>query len=89
MPRLKPKDIQQFVIRHGEGCTKGLVQVICSCLRAYLRFRAVNGDRVQGLIAAVPTIPTWRLASLPKALSEQELKQFLAAFDRTTTRGAA
>jgi integrase/recombinase XerD len=39
LTRLKPRDIQQFVIRHGEGCTTGSIQVICSCLRTYLRFR--------------------------------------------------
>jgi integrase/recombinase XerD len=87
MAVLKPRDIEQFVIRHGEGCTRGSVQVICSCLRAYLRFRAFEGDRTEALVAAVPRIRYWRLASLPKRLSEQELKQFLAAFDRTTVAG--
>jgi site-specific recombinase XerD len=85
--RLKPRDIQQFVIRHGEGCTRGSIQVICSCLRSYLRFRAIEGDRTEALIAAIPRIPNWRLASLPKALTDQELKQFLEAFDRTTSGG--
>lgn len=84
---LKPKDIEQFVIRHGEGCTRGSIQVICSCLRAYLRFRAFEGNRTEALLAAVPRIRSWRLASLPKRLTDQELKQFLAAFDRTTTNG--
>jgi len=81
---LKSKDIEQFVIHHGEGCTRGSLQVICSCLRAYLRFRAFEGDHTEALIAAVPRIRYWRLASLPKGLSEQKLKQFLAAFDRTS-----
>ncbi len=87
LTHLKPKDIQQFVTRHGEGCTTGSIQVICSCLRTYLRFRAFEGDRIEALIAAVPRIPNWRLAPLPKALTDQELKQFLAAFDRTTSGG--
>jgi site-specific recombinase XerD len=84
---LKPRDIEQFVTRHGEGCTRGSIQVICSCLRTYLRFRAFQGDRTEALKAAVPRIPCWRLASLPKALTDQELKQFLAAFDRSTAKG--
>lgn len=85
--RLKPSDIQQFVTRHGEGCTRGSIQVICSCLRTYLRFRAFRGDRTEALIAAVPRIPNWRLASLPKALTDRELTRFLAAFDRSTCSG--
>jgi len=84
---LKPTDIEQFVIRHGEGCTRGSIQVICSCLRAYLRFRAFEGNCTEALLAAVPRIRHWRLASLPKRLTDQELKQFLAAFDRTTAKG--
>lgn len=84
---LKPRDIEQFVIHCGERCTRDSIQVICSCLRAYLRFRAFEGDRTEALIAAVPRIRYWRLVSLPKRLSEQELKEFLAAFDRTTVDG--
>jgi integrase/recombinase XerD len=84
---LKPRDIEQFVTHHGEGCTRGSIQVMCSCLRTYLRFRAFEGDRTEALIAAVPRVPHWRLASLPKGLTDQELKQFLAAFDRTTVDG--
>jgi integrase len=38
-------------------------------------------------MAAVPSIPNWRLASLPKALTDEELRQFLAAFDRTSNIG--
>jgi integrase/recombinase XerD len=84
---LKPRDIEQFVTHHGEGCTRGSIQVICSCLRTYLRFRAFQGDRTEALIAAIPRVPHWRLASLPKGLTDQELRKFLAAFDRTTVNG--
>jgi integrase len=56
-------------------------------LRTYLRFRAFEGDRTEALIAAVPRIPLWRLASLPKGLTDQEIKQFLAAFDHATVTG--
>lgn len=84
---LEPRVIQQFVTHHGEGCARGSIQVICSCLRTYLRFRAFEGDRTEALIAAVPRIPLWRLASLPKGLTDQEIKQFLAAFDHATVTG--
>lgn len=87
LTRLTPTDIQRFVTRHGEGCTRGSIQVICSCLRTYLRFRAFKGVHTEALMAAVPSIPNWRLTSLPKALTDQELKQFLAAFDRTSSIG--
>ena len=87
LTRLTPTDIQRFVTRHGEGCARGSIQVICSCLRTYLRFRAFKGERTEALMAAVPSILNWRLASLPKALTNEELRQFLAAFDRTSCIG--
>lgn len=87
LTRLESRDVEQFVTHHGEGCTRGSVQVICSCLRTYLRFRAFEGDRTEALMAAVPRVPHWRLASLPKGLTNEELKQFLVAFGRTTVKG--
>lgn len=87
MSRLNGNDIRQFVAHLGDGYTRGSMQVACSCLRTYLRFRAFEGDITQGLMAAVPRIPHWRLASLPKALTDRELKRFLAAFDRSIPTG--
>jgi len=84
---LEPRDIRQFFTHTGEGRTRGTIQVIASCIRSYLRFRALHGDLVQGLISAVPRVPHWRLATLPKALTDAELQKFLAAFDRTTQAG--
>lgn len=87
LSRLKPQDIEQFVTGHSERCTTGSMQGICSCLRKYLRFRAFEGANVDALICAVPRIRNWRLASLPRALTDHELKQFLAAFDTTARNG--
>jgi integrase len=39
------------------------------------------------LIAAVPRVAHWRLASLPGVLSESELNSVLRSFDRTTATG--
>jgi hypothetical protein len=64
LTRLEARDIQRFVARCGERCTRGSIQVICSCLRTYLRFRAFTGERTESLISAVPSIRNWRLASL-------------------------
>ena len=87
LTQLKPRDILQFVFDHGEESTRGTVQVICSSLRSYLRFRARMGESTEALIAAVPTVAHWRLASLPKALAHAEIQHFLDAIDCTTARG--
>jgi len=87
LARLKPKDILQFVSHHGDEGHLGAVKVICSSLRSYLRFRTLGGERTESLIAAVPTVAQWRLASVPKALAQTEIKQFLSAFDCTVAGG--
>lgn len=51
-------------------------------LRCYLRYRALQGDGVQALIAAVPTVAGWRHSGLPDTLSTKELSRFLDSFDR-------
>src|SRR5262249_38416996 len=44
-------------------------------------------DRVDALIAAIPTVASWRLASLPSHLTPDETARVLNAFDRRTATG--
>jgi integrase len=39
------------------------------------------------LVAAVPHIPSWRLDHVPRTLTDEQLRQFLACFDRSTPTG--
>lgn len=81
--RLSPRDIADYLERDGTRYTPGSAGVRASALRSYLRFRAARyGDRVEPLIAAIPTVACWRLASLPTHLTSDETVHFLNAFDR-------
>ena len=82
-----PKLICQFVIDHTKGCKPSTGKIIGVAMRSYLKFRGMHGDCVQTLLAAIPRIAEWRLASLPNVLSVEELKQFLNAFDCQTPTG--
>lgn len=55
--------------------------VVCTSLRSYFRYRALQGDATASLTAALPRIASWPYAALPKALSDLELEAFLMAFD--------
>ena len=48
-------------------------------MRSYLRYRASLGDAVHRLIGAVSYPASWRLASLPKALTAEEIKQLIGS----------
>ncbi len=86
--RLTPRDIVDDLERHATRYTPGSLGVRGSALRSYLRFRAVRcADRVDALIAAIPTVACWRLASLPSHLTADEAARFLNAFDRRHASG--
>lgn len=69
--------------RRGAGGTKA----ISSALRMFLRYLATEGKCQPGLDAAIPAIAGWRLASLPRCLSVDEVEQLLAACDLSLTMG--
>ena len=57
--------------------------MVASAIRSYLRFRALkHADRVESLLAVVPSAACWRLAALPEYLEADELALLMAAFDR-------
>jgi integrase len=86
--RLKPGDIAAFLRNNCGTYTPGTCGVLGGSLRSYFRFRALQfGDRVEPLSAAVPTVARWRLDTLPKHLTAEEVRRFLAAFDRNSSVG--
>ena len=88
MDRLIPRDIVDFLGHCGASYTPGSAGVRASALRSYLRFRAAQcGDRVEALIASIPTVACWRLAALPSALTSDETTRFLQTFDQRTASG--
>lgn len=81
---LKAKDVTRFVdARAGRPGLSGVL----SALRALLRFLFVTSKTTLHLIYAVPAIPRWRLASLPKFLEPREFEAVLATCDRRTIVG--
>ncbi len=87
MERIKPRDIHRFIMRYGKDYKPGTFQVIGSCIRRYLSFRAFCGDETATLIAAVPSVAQWRLSSVPKSLTPIEIEHVINSFDRTTRTG--
>lgn len=86
--RVTARDVAAYLARTGARGTPGSAGVCRSALRSYFRFRAAQcGDRVEPLIAAMPTVACWRLASLLPHLTADEVARFLGAFDRHDTRG--
>ena len=86
--RLTPRGIVDFLVRDAARYTPGTAGVRGCALRSYFRFRAARcADRVDALIAAIPSVACWRLATLPSHLTPDETARFLNAFDRRQANG--
>lgn len=78
--------IEQYVSREGRR-TPSRGRVVSGCTRSFLRFLLQEGLIRRDLAAAVPTFARWRLASLPAALSQEEVDRLIGAADLQTPLG--
>jgi integrase/recombinase XerC len=65
---------------------------VVSAFRRYFRFRAACGDAVYALNGVLSSPANWQLASLPKALADEEIERLLQSLNTpgpTMRRGAA
>lgn len=87
MESLDGGSIQKFVTRRAKTLTPSLRKELCGALRTFLRFLVVRGYTTRDLTAAVPVIPTYRLAPLPSAISSEAKARILAGIDRSRPAG--
>jgi integrase/recombinase XerC len=78
---LQPEEVRQFIASQLElrGSASNAA-TLASALRAYFRYRATCGGRVDGLLGVISSPAHWSLASLPRALSGAEVDRLLASF---------
>jgi len=85
--RLLPEDLVTYLSKRGAGLMLASMKVLASSLRSYFRFLRLQGRCEKDLDLAVPAAASWRLASLPAVLTDQEVEHLLSVFDRETTAG--
>jgi integrase/recombinase XerC len=73
---LKPEHVRSFFAEQSKHYSTPVnTGVVVSALRGYFRYRAACGDTVHGLLGATSYPANWQLASLPKALTVEEVEQ--------------
>lgn len=77
---LRTIQIDSFLRSAGLRMQTSSLQVVCTSLRSYFRYRSLKGDVTEKLSASLPRFPH-RNQRLPKTLSETQLAAFLKAFD--------
>jgi integrase/recombinase XerD len=84
---LSGKDIIEF-IRH-EALVRSIARakVATNALRSFLRYAIYRGDIDADLVETVPTVASWSMSGLPKAISTEHIQAVLAHCDRETPVG--
>ena len=85
--RLQAADLIDFVVERAARCAAGTAKLVATSLRSFLRFLQMKGLCDTRLVAAIPTVANWKLARLPKTLTDEQLRALLDAFDRRSATG--
>lgn len=76
--RLVPSDVVRFVTDMGRRFSPRSMKAVGTALRSFFGFLRAQGLADGCLEAAIPRVAFWRLSSLPRCLSEEQLEQVLA-----------
>ncbi len=87
LERLTAGDVSAFVLGECRHRSVRMSWALVSSLRGLLRFLFLEGLTVRNLTGAVPSVASWRCASLPRALPAEHVARLLASCDRTTPVG--
>jgi integrase/recombinase XerD len=74
--------VSEFVLRESRRSSVGSAKCMVTRLRALLRFLHLEGEIERDLADAVPSVASWRLASLVKALDARSVARLLSSCDR-------
>lgn len=85
--KMKPSDISDFVLRHGPSMSARRAQLMTTAFRSFFRFLFQRGELQTDLAASVPTVADWRLSTVPKYLTSEEVERLLRACNRRTATG--
>jgi site-specific recombinase XerD len=83
--QVAPNDISTFLLRHARSGSPKAAQLMVTALRSFFRFLFRYAETDRDLAAAVPTVPHWRLAEVPKYLTPAEVEQVIQACQRDTS----
>jgi len=76
--------VRAFLLDRASRCGTETTQKLITGVRAFLRYLIFRGETRDDLDLAVPAIAHWRLATLPRCLSTQELDSLITACDGAT-----
>src|SRR6266404_7240178 len=80
-------DISDFVLQHSHSMGVRTAQLMTTVFRSFFRFLLEKGELQADLAASVLTVADWRLSTVPKYLTPEEVERVLNACDRRMATG--
>src|SRR5712691_362390 len=87
LARLCAGDVVRFVQRQAARLHVQRAKQLTTALRSFLHYARYRGDIVLDLAAAVPTVASWSMSSIPRAIPVDTVRQLLASINRRTAVG--
>jgi site-specific recombinase XerD len=85
--QLTPARVVEFVLSLRGRFSPRSMKHVRTALRSLFRFLCVQGYGDERLQQAIPAVAHWRMAKLPRCLTDEQLAQVLAAFNLQTPCG--
>ena len=85
--RWNAKLLREVIVAETGRVSRSYVRMMVAALRSFLRFLGAHGLCRPGLEQAVPTIPQWRLSTLPRYIDPSQVERLIATCDRRTPAG--
>lgn len=87
LSRLSSEKVERFFLQYAQSMGLSARRSMQSALRTFFRFCIHQGHIQQPLDRAVPTLRTYKLATLPRGLTEVQAQKVLQRPDRRTNAG--
>jgi site-specific recombinase XerD len=81
------RDVVDFVQQQARRVRPGRAKIMTNALRSFLRYARYTDDVTLDLAAAVPTVAHWSMASIPRAIAPDQVRELLNSIDRLTAKG--
>lgn len=84
---VRPPDISGFILRHARTMSCRRAQLMTTAFRSFFRFLFQRGELQVDLAPSIPTVADWRLSTLPRYITAEEVARVLGSCDRRTATG--
>jgi site-specific recombinase XerD len=87
LAELSAGQVTAFLVRQSGLRSTWYAKAVVTALRSLLRFLHVAGHIPHPLVGAVPSVPGWKLTTLPRSVNAEEVAAVLAGCDRDSAAG--